>query len=115
MKDTYSPENPAEPPAAPCITLIIPYESKLKNKTHLDSLLSVKADETEKELLNEYPMETVLPLLTKLRITLKKVRCAGKGKTIAVFVSPSAEKVCYFSPSHLEDFKLPSLVETSDE
>ena len=38
----------------------------MKNKTHLDSLLKLKADETEKELLNDYPMETVLPLVTLL-------------------------------------------------
>lgn len=115
MKDTDSHEGPAEIETKPCITLIIPYERKLRNKTHLDSLLSLKADETEKELLNDYPMETVLPLVTKLRTMLKTVRCGGKGKTIGIFVSPSAEKVYYFSPSHLEDYKLPSLVETSEE
>ena len=111
MKDTDSTENPAELQTTPFITLIIPYESKLKNKTHLDSLLRLKADETERELLNCYPKETVSPLVNKLRNTLKKVRCAGQGKTIGIFVSPSAGKVYYFSPSHLEDFKLPSLVE----
>jgi hypothetical protein len=39
----------------------------MKNKTHLDSLLKLKADETEKELLNDYPMETVLPLVPSWR------------------------------------------------
>jgi hypothetical protein len=115
MKDTDSRENPAELQANPCITLIIPYESKLKNKTHLDSLLRLKADETEKELLNCYPMETVSPLVSKLRNMLKTVHCAGQGKTIGIFVSPSSEKVYYFSPSHLEDFRLPRLVKTMDE
>ena len=115
MKDTDSQGNPAEIQTKPCITLIIPYEGKMKNKTYLDSLLTLKADETEKELLNDYPMETVLPLLTKLRNLIKTVRCAGLGKTIGIFISPSAEKVYYFSPSHLEGFKLPSLVETTNE
>ena len=115
MKDTDSRGNPAEIPAKPCITLIIPYEGKMKNKTHLDSVLSLKSDEIEKELLNDYPMETVSPLVNKLRTTLKTVRCAGQGKTIAIFVSPYTEKVYYFSPSHLEDFKLPSLVKTRHE
>jgi hypothetical protein len=115
MKDTDSQENPAEIQTKPCITLIIPYEWKMKNKTYLDSLLRLKADETEKELLNNYPMETVSSLVNKLRNMLKEVRCPSKGKTIAIFISPSAEKVYYFSPSHLEDFKLPGLMESTDE
>lgn len=44
----------------------------MKNKTHLDSLLKLKANETEKELLNDYPMETVLPLAQVSRpVTLR--------------------------------------------
>ena len=115
MKDTDSHENPAEIQAKPCITVIIPYEWKMKNKTHLDSLLTLKADETEKKLLNDYPRQTVLPLINKLRNIIKTVRCPSEGKTIAIFISPSSEKVYYFSPSHLEDYKLPDTVETTDE
>ena len=115
MKDTDTGGNPAEIQTQPCITLIIPYEGKMKNKTHLDSLLTAKADETEKQLLNNYPMETVVPLLTKLRNIIKTVPCAGQGKTIGIFISPSAEKVYHFSPSHLEGFKLAPLVKTTDE
>jgi hypothetical protein len=107
MKDIDGQGNPGEIQATPRITLIIPYEEKMTNKTHFDSLLRLKADEAEKELLSVYPRETVLPLINKLRNILKTVQCAGQGKTIGIFVSPSAEKVYYFSPSHLEDFKLP--------
>jgi hypothetical protein len=46
---------------------------------------------------------------------IESVRCPGKGKTLAIFISPFAEKVYYFSPSHLEDYKLPDTVETTDE
>jgi hypothetical protein len=115
MKDTDSQENPAEIQAKPRITVIIPYKRKMKNKTYLDSLLRLKADETEKELLNDYPRETVLPLVNKLRNIIKTVRCPGQGKTVAIFISPSSEMVYYFSPSHLVDYKLPDTVETTDE
>jgi hypothetical protein len=115
MKDTANQEDLAEIPIKPCITLIIPFEGKMKNKTYMDYLLKVKADEIEKQLLNDNPRETVSPLINKLRNTLKTVHCAREGKTIGVFVSPSAEKVYYFSPSHLEDFKLPVLVKTMDD
>jgi hypothetical protein len=115
MKDTDGQGNPAEIQATPRITLIIPYEGKLKNQTHLDSLLRKKADETEKELLNHYPSETVLPLVNKLRNIITKVERADEGKTIGIFVSPWAERVYYFSPSHLEDFKLPVLVKTGEK
>lgn len=115
MKDTDGHGNPDEIQPTPRITLIIPYEGRMANKTHFDSLLRLKADETEKELLSVYPKETVLPLINKLRSVLKTVKCAGQGKTTGIFVSPWAEKVYYFSPSHLEDFKLPVLVETMEE
>ena len=115
MKNTDGQGNPDEIQPTPRITLIIPYEGKITNKTHFDSLLRLKADETEKELLSVYPKETVLPLINKLRSVLKTVECASQGKTIGIFVSSWAEKVYYFTPSHLEDFKLPVLVETMDE
>lgn len=100
--------------AMPCVTLIIPYAAKMKNKTHLHNLLRSKTDETEKELLNDYPTEAVLPLINKLRNAIAVARCPGQGKSIGIFVSPVAEKVYYFSPSHLEDYKLPVLVKSTD-
>jgi hypothetical protein len=100
--------------AMPCVTLIIPYAATMKNKTHLRNLLRSKADETEKELLNDYPRETVLLLINKLRKTITSVRCAVQGKSIGIFVSPLAEKVYYFTPSNLEDYKLPVLIKSTD-
>ena len=98
-----------------CVTLIIPYAAKMKNKTHLHNLLRSKVDETEKELLNAYSPDTVLQLINKLRNAMTLAHCPGQGKSIGIFVSQVAEKVYYFTPSHLEDHRLPVLVKSADE
>ena len=97
--------------AMPCISLILPYESWLKNKSHFYNLLASKADDIEKDLLNNFPEEMVASLITQLRNIIKTLQCPASEKSIGIFISPVAEKVYFFTPSHLEDYKLAVLVE----
>ena len=98
--------------AMPRISLIIPYEVRMKNQKYLHNLLTSKAAEIEQELLNDYTAEIAADLITKLRNTIKSVHSDTHEKSIGIFVSPVAEKVYYFSPSHLEDYKAPVLVQS---
>lgn len=91
----------------PCISVIVPYQPKLKKKNVLDDLLTMQANMEEKELLNNFPPEMVSLVIKKFRTMIATIDCPPNGKTIGIFVSPFAEKVYYFSPSHLEEFKLP--------
>jgi len=91
----------------PRISLIIEYELKMKDKKGLFNILKAKADEVEKELLRDYSEERVTRVIKKLRKVVNKVKCPPNGKNMGIFVSPVAEKVYYFTPSHLEKYRLP--------
>lgn len=98
--------------AMPCISLILPYQSGLKNKARFYNLLTSKADQIEKELLNNYPEGIVASLINQLRNTIKILQCPASEKSIGIFISPLAEKVYFFTPSHLENYKLTVLVKS---
>ena len=94
----------------PRISIVLPYEMKMKNETVLFNLLSTRADKAERELLSNFPEEKVAPVIKKLRKVIKTVKCPSCEKNIAIFISPCTEKVYYFTPSHLEKYKLPALI-----
>lgn len=95
----------------PRVSLVIPYEVKMKSKAAFLALLTNHADKAEIELLAHFPEEQVAPVMKKLRKVIKTIQCPPPGKNLAVFVSACAEKVYYFSPSKLEKYKLPVLKE----
>ncbi len=105
------PEITEEYEATPRISLVLPYTSKMKKQPELLNFLTSQADNVEKELLMDYPEERVVPVIKELRKLIKGVRCRSDGKSVGIFVSPVAAKVFYFTPSHLETYTLPVLVQ----
>lgn len=95
----------------PQVSLIIPFNSKMKKQAGLFKLLSSAADKTEIELMVKYSKERVVPVINKLRHLIKSMICKPDQKTIALFVSPHSEKLYYFTPSDPEkDYVPPVLV-----
>ena len=95
----------------PRISIILTYELKMRNKEVLLGMLSARAERAEKQLLREFSEESVLPVICKLRNVIQTIQCPIHEKNIAIFISPYTEKVYYFTPSHLEKYKLPVLVQ----
>ena len=96
----------------PRISLIIPYDPKMKSQLGLFNLLTAAADKTEKELMINYPEERVIPVIKKLRCLIKSMVCSTHEKSIGIFVSPLSEKVYYFTPTNIsEDYVPPVLVQ----
>lgn len=104
------PEIPFDDESLPSVSLVIPYNSKMKKQPELFNFMTAQADKIEKELLIKYPKEKAIPVINKLRCIVKEMRCRSDGKTVGIFVSPFAEKIYYFTPSHLEDRRIPVLV-----
>jgi hypothetical protein len=104
------PEINVDEQSQPAISLILPYDSKMKKQPDLFDFMTNEADKIEKELLIKYPKEKVVPVVNKLRHLIKEMKCRSDGKTVGIFVSPFAEKIYYFTPSHLDDRKLSVLV-----
>lgn len=109
-------EMPDDEKTLPRISLIIPYNPKMKTQAGMFNLLSAAADKTERELLNSYPEQRVMPVIKKLRSLIKGLHCNKSEKSIGIFVSPVAEKVYFFTPSTLiKNYVPPVLVQTNHE
>jgi hypothetical protein len=89
--------------ALPRISLILPFEPKMNKPSQLLNLLTAEADKIEKELIKNYPEETLLPLINKLHRIINTIHCPA-NKSIGIFVSAFADKVYYFTPT-LEIYK----------
>ena len=93
----------------PHISIIIPFNPKIKNKSHLEEVLKSYVLQTEKDLLRKYDPEMVIPLIHKLKLLIAKIDDPGH-KSIALFISKSTEKLVYFNESNfLESHPYPKI------
>lgn len=81
----------------PFISLITPFEPKMRVKTVLASGLDTAADNIQKELLEKYPEDQAMPVVKKLRNMIKDLNYNTRTKSIAIFISPLIEKVYYYN------------------
>lgn len=114
IKNDYS-EITDDEQGMPRISLVIPYSLKMKKQPDLFNFMTAKVDKIEKEILMKCPEEKAVPLIKKLRHLIKGMKCRSDGKTVGIFVSSLAAKIYYFTPSHLEEHKLPVLVHREEE
>ena len=108
-------EIPDDEKSLPRISLIVPFDPKMRNQTGLFNLLTAAADKTESELLVNYPEEKVKPVINKLRCLVKSMAGVPREKSIGIFVSPLAEKVYYFTPTSLSKNYFPPVLIRQDD
>lgn len=81
----------------PAISIIIPFEPKMSLKGELMYSLKTAADKVEKQLHEQYPEETCMLVIGKLRRIIKGLNYNTHNKSIAIYVSPVFEKVLYLN------------------
>lgn len=79
----------------PAISIILPFEPKMSLKSELSYSLKVAADSVEKEITSNYPANTVMLVMQKLRVLINGLDYNTHKKSIAIYVSPLFEKVLY--------------------
>ena len=89
---------PAAIAGFPNISIVLPFELRMRTQAGLLLLLTVAANKLEKQLLQFFCKENVLPLTKKLRMLFPGVRTTST-QSIAVMVSPQSGKIYYFTPS----------------
>ena len=97
----------------PHVSLIIPFRSEMTKQRGLLKVLANSADKAEQDLMREYSNEEASPVMKKLRHLIQKVKCSKNEKTLAIFVSPSSEKIYYFTPSNESGSYIPVLVQNN--
>jgi len=79
----------------PAISIILPFEPKMKSKTELIHSLKIATDSVEKDLMENYPDEMSILVMRKLRAIINGLNFNSYKKSIAIYVSPVFEKVLY--------------------
>ena len=79
----------------PAVSIIMPFETKVKRRNELIYSLKITADKVEKELEQSYPAEISLLVMQKLRQVISNLKVDVLKKSIAIYVSPVFEKVIY--------------------
>ena len=98
----------------PHVSLIIPFCHEMTKKATLTKLLAKAVGEAEENLLRKHSKEKAVPVIKNLHFLVKNVECSKDEKTLAIFVTPFARKIYYFTPSNVKHINLPVLVKDND-
>ncbi|MEP7254670.1 MAG: hypothetical protein ABI666_02785 [Ferruginibacter sp.] len=79
----------------PAVSIILPFEPKMKPKVELTYSLKMAADKVEQQLTENYPDEMGILVMQKLKTIIKNLNFSTYKKSIAIYVSPVFEKVLY--------------------
>lgn len=79
----------------PAVSIILPFEPKMKSKTELIYSLKMALDKIEQQLTENYPDEMGILVMQKLKAVIKNLNFNTYKKSIAIYVSPVFEKVLY--------------------
>ncbi len=79
----------------PAISIIMPFEPKMKVKGELTQQLKFISDRVQKEIRKNYEDDLAELVLKKLKTIIKTINYSTYKKSIAIFVSPVFEKVLY--------------------
>ena len=79
----------------PAVSILLPFDIKMNLQTEMEHTLKSALDYAEKELLATYPADVSRVVIEKLRFLCRDILFDTRKKSIAIFVSPVFEKVCY--------------------
>lgn len=99
----------------PHVSLLIPFSPAMTKQPGLGKLLASAVDKAERDLMINYSPDRTNPVIKKLRHLIQNVKISRNEQTLALFVSPSSEKIYYFTPSHAGEHFLPVLVQSSNK
>lgn len=88
---------PDIPENFPSVSIIIPYEPKMRTTTGLHSILAAAISKEEKKLLKSFPEPEAKPIIAKLNSLVRNLESNNRHLSIGIFVSPHASRVYYFN------------------
>ncbi|HEY0678492.1 MAG TPA: hypothetical protein VGD17_09405 [Chitinophagaceae bacterium] len=81
----------------PDITIILPFEPKISPKGEIDKRIEHMEFRVASELSRNFSREEAFPMLSRLRKIINTLNYSTYKKSVAIFLSPVAEKVCYMN------------------
>lgn len=80
---------------APCVSLILPFETKISQKEELEHKLKLTLQELERKLLEDYTEDKCRQVMSRLETLLRTTDFTSDKKSIAIYASPVLAKVFY--------------------
>lgn len=90
------PKMPRDSESYPQVSLILPFELKMKTDAGILQLLTSEADKIEKNLKLKYSEVRLTPVMKRLRGLIATVT-HQRNMSIGIFVSPLMGKIFYFN------------------
>ena len=81
----------------PSVSIILPFEPKMKSKKELASTLQSAIDEVERKIFNKFSVDMAVLVLQKLKSIVNDLDYNTHKKSLAIYVSPVFEKVLYLN------------------
>ena len=85
------------PEDQPFLSLVIPFEPKMNSEIGFRKIVKQAVCKAENELIEEYSKEKAMPVIEKLRKVITNLKHDMRNTSIGIFVSPTLEKVYYFT------------------
>jgi hypothetical protein len=79
----------------PAVSIIHPFEPMMSSKSELEFKLKRAVQKVESQLMEDYPADKAWPVLLRLNLLVHNLNYNTQKKSVAIFVSPVAEKVYY--------------------
>lgn len=83
----------------PAVTLTLPFEPKVNNKSSLLQSIKLTVNKIEKALLKDYPQEVSAAIMQRIRTLLAGLNFGTYTKSIALFASAPYDKLLYLNLS----------------
>ncbi len=81
----------------PAVTIIMPFEPKMKPKEVITKALTKLLDQVEEELLENYCDDMGMLVLQKLKGVISHLNFSTFKKSVAIYISPYFEKLLYLN------------------
>ena len=79
----------------PAVSILLSFDTKISLRDELKHRLKIILGKLEKELMDKYPEEKAVAVINKLKNIIQNLDYDTHRKSIAIFVSPVAEKIFY--------------------
>jgi hypothetical protein len=79
----------------PAVSILMPFEPKMSSKAEARHRLKLAVGRAEKELMANYTEDSALAIIKKLQNLFQLINFNTHKKSIAIFVSPSIDKIFY--------------------
>ena len=98
----------------PAISIVMPFTPVITLKKNLEFSLKNVMGKVEAMLTTYYTVEKAIPVILKLRNLINNLNYNTHKKSVAIFVSPVAEKVYYFGVEMEEKIVIDPAFKISD-